>query len=290
MLLLSTGSLRYYELDRVFEIARDTGFDGIELIVDERWDTTDPVYLKRLIRRYGLPIPSLHTPFGFVETPAWGKDPAERMRRSITLAGEIGAQVAVIHLPFFAERRYARWVMEELPQLQQRTGIKLAVENMPHAYKILGWLGVPLGTGSFYGVDRGKWYNRMLRPVSTPCFPYNYDQAISTCDYLVFDTTHLATGGRDPFEVFDLMKPNLVLIHVSNFDGREHQPLLNGSIDMPRFLRHVKENGYTGLITLELMPEYFPDLTECSARDILSEDLSVLRKYFPAEIDSASTP
>jgi sugar phosphate isomerase/epimerase len=70
VILLSIGSLRFYGLDRVFMIAKDLGFDGVEVIVDDRWDTTDPAYLRALSKRYALPISSLHSPFSFIPTPA----------------------------------------------------------------------------------------------------------------------------------------------------------------------------------------------------------------------------
>ena len=138
MLLLSIGSLRFFGLDRVFMLAKDLGFDGVEVIVDDRWDTADPGYLRTLSARYSLPIPSLHSPFSFIPTPAWGTDPVERMRRSVALAEEIGSEVLVIHLAFFADARYAAWVRDELPRWQEKTAVKLAVENMPHAFKMLG--------------------------------------------------------------------------------------------------------------------------------------------------------
>lgn len=277
MILLSIGSLRFYGLDRVFGIARDLGFDGVEIIVDERWDTSDPLYLKRLVGRYQLPIASIHSPFSFVETPAWGSDPVERMRRSLALAEECASEIVVIHLPFFAERRYARWVDEELPRWQEETSVKLAVENMPHAYKILGRLGVLLNTGIFYEVNRRAWLNRLLLPLSTCCHVGNDWNHLLRFRYLVLDTTHLATGGLDPVEAYERVKSRLALIHVSNFTGAEHQPLGTGQMDMERFLRHVARSGYRGHVTLELMPDNFPDRTESTAREILAADLALCR-------------
>jgi hypothetical protein len=45
MLALSTGSLYTYGLDRVFGLAQKAGFDGIEVLVDGRWDTRQADYL-----------------------------------------------------------------------------------------------------------------------------------------------------------------------------------------------------------------------------------------------------
>jgi sugar phosphate isomerase/epimerase len=277
MILLSIGSLRFYELDKVFFIARDLGFDGVEVIVDQRWDTADPLYLKRLAGRYGLPIAVVHSPFMFIAAPAWGSDPVERMENSIRLAEELGSEIVVFHLPFFTERRYLRWVEAELQKRQERTGVKLAVENMPQAYKILGPLGVVLHTGFFYKVHRRRWYNRILRLVSKRCFVNNDLEYLLHFPHIVLDTTHLATGGGDPVVAYEKIKSRLALIHVSNFDGREHQPLSIGRIDMRGFLVHVAKNGYGGHVTIELMPDHYPDKTEPTARAILAADLALCR-------------
>ncbi len=277
MILLSIGTVHTYNLDRAFFIAGDLGFDGVELIIDDRRSTYDPVGLKSLIDRYRLPILSIHSPFGFIEIPEWGSDPVERMRRTLKLAEDIGSEIVVIHLPFFTERRYARWLMNELPLWQSKTKVKLAVENMPHSYKLLGWLGVPLNTGAFYEVDRHKGINSLLRLISKRCYPHNNWKTILSFDHLVLDTTHLATGGIDPIVAYEKMKSKLTLIHVSNFDGKEHQPLGMGTIDMEGFLRHVKADDYRGIVTLELIPEHFPDGTEATAKKILADDLALIR-------------
>jgi len=278
MILLSTGSLRFFGMDRVFLIARELGFDGVEVIVDDRWDTADPAYLTLLSKRYGLPIAAIHSPFGFVETHAWGRDPAERMRGAIRLAEELGSELVVVHLPFFAEKPYARWVDEELPEAQERTRVKLAVENMPEAYKIMGPVGVRMKARSFYHVHRHKPLNRMFRFLSRRCFPGNAWDYLLRFRYLVLDTTHLATGGVDPVDAYERMKSRLACIHLSNFDGTEHRPLREGVIDFRRFLRHISADGYRGHLTIELMPDNFPDRTAPAARRVLSADLAFCRE------------
>ncbi len=188
VILLSIGSLRFFGLDRVFMVAKDLGFDGVEVIVDDRWDTTDAGYLRLLSERYALPIPSLHSPFSFIKPPAWGNDQVEHMRRSVKLAEDIGSELLVIHLAFFADRRYAGWVRNDLPRWQERTRVKLAVENMPHAFKILGGAGIRLGTGTFYAVDRGRLRNRLLRPFSRDCHIDNTFENLRRYRWRVLDT------------------------------------------------------------------------------------------------------
>ena len=56
MIALSTGSLYTFGTARVFELAAQVGYDGIEVLVDHRPDTRDPAYLRRLSSEHGLPI------------------------------------------------------------------------------------------------------------------------------------------------------------------------------------------------------------------------------------------
>ena len=60
--IFSTGSLYTYSTARCFEFAAQAGFDGIELMVDHRWDTRQSDYLLRLIDSYQLPILAVHSP------------------------------------------------------------------------------------------------------------------------------------------------------------------------------------------------------------------------------------
>jgi len=96
---LSTGSLHSYGLARVFEMAAQAGFEAIEVLVDHRWDSRQPAYLRRLSREHNLPIIAVHSPFVILHTPGWPRDALGRLRESVGLARELGARVVVAHLP-----------------------------------------------------------------------------------------------------------------------------------------------------------------------------------------------
>ena len=83
-IILSSGSIRNYGMDRVFEIAARCGFDGVEMIVDERTDTIHSGYLRGLIERYNQPVPVVHAPFNFLDPPGWEKDEISRAKRSVS--------------------------------------------------------------------------------------------------------------------------------------------------------------------------------------------------------------
>ncbi len=43
--VFSTGSLYPFGLDRVYGWAVEAGYDGVEIMMDERWDTHQDAYL-----------------------------------------------------------------------------------------------------------------------------------------------------------------------------------------------------------------------------------------------------
>lgn len=63
MLLLSTSSLQWYWLHKIFLLAKEGVFDGIDLSVDfDQYDTYDPDYLDSLVQLTSLPIVSITAP------------------------------------------------------------------------------------------------------------------------------------------------------------------------------------------------------------------------------------
>ena len=103
--IFSTGSLYPFGLDRSYGWAVEAGYDGVEIMMDERWDTHQDTYLVHLAEKHGIPILALHTP---LYQGAWRLDPEETLVRSAKLADRIGAPVVVVHPPP-PGRPLARW-------------------------------------------------------------------------------------------------------------------------------------------------------------------------------------
>jgi len=254
MLALSTGSLYTYGLDRVFGLAKEAGFDGIEVLVDGRWDTRQADYLKHLMGRHGLPIVSLHSPFHLVQVPGWERDPIWRLKKTVKLAEALGAQVVVAHPPvgwlrislrvtgasnkrdcwvglplsWFVGRPYARWLCDELESFQRGTEVTVAVENMPR--RRIG----PLGFNLY----------QMTRLESLECFRH-----------LTLDTTHLATHGIDILQTYERLAGRVSHVHLSNYNGREHRLLRDGHLPLADFLHRLNQDGYGGIVAVELQPD-----------------------------------
>ena len=271
---LSTGSLYTYGISRVFELAAEAGFEAIEILIDHRWDSRQPAYLRRLILESGLPIVAVHSPF-VPHVPGWPSDPLGRLRQSAALARELGVGVVVTHLPlrihgvrveFFglSERPiilpiplpvsgdYRRFLLNGLAQFEDEEGVRIGVENMP-AKRILG--------------RRVEIYS------------LNTLDALASLPGLTLDTTHLGTWQLDPVEVWERLKTRVVHVHLSNFDGEEHRLPQDGHLPVAEFLQRLKRDGYEGAVSVELNPDVLQAEDEGQVRAHLQSAVAFCREH-----------
>lgn len=259
--IFSTGSLYNYSLDRVFALAAEAGFDGIEMMVDHRWDTRQSDHLRHLMDIHALPIPALHSPFTR-NSSGWGETEYGAIARTAELAGELGSQVVVHHLPtrfgyaflqtagrimllpnpFDSEpRRYAEWLTESYTALQATTDVLLCIENLP-AQRAMG-----------IRVNPARWNAHSPATLGD----------ITRFPNLTLDTTHLGTWGLDPVEAYNLWGQRVKHVHLSNFDGSEHRRPEDGRLRLDALLARMAADGYGYSISLEL----HPDALEAGAPD-----------------------
>ncbi len=246
--LFSTGSLYLFDLSHTFELAAEAGYDGVEVMCDERFSSRDPVYLQKLSKQSGMPIRVLHTPFS-QRTPGW-RDPNDEIKRigyTLELAEKLGALAMVVHLPRRRELATATfrgrtfrfpwrewdnpvrgWIENELPKVQAKTKVKIGVENMP----------VPHVAG--ISVDF-TWWNEV-------------ETWSKVAPWLTLDTTHWGTKKVDPLDAYRAADGRVCHVHLSNYDGYEHQLPRKGRLNLKTFLRALAADGYAGTISLELNP------------------------------------
>jgi sugar phosphate isomerase/epimerase len=245
--IFSTGSLYTYGIERCFALAAQAGFDGIELMVDQRWDTRSPDYLLPLAEQYALPILAVHSPFAPV--PGWSKATAQALIiHTVSLAEALAAEVVVHHLPTVVDiallqswnrrmilpalttrqQAYQRWLQTEYVQLQSIAPVTLCIENLP-AFSLLG-----------RPINYGVW---------------NTVEEITRFPHICMDTTHLATFGLDPVRAYRRWRHHIRHVHLSNYDGRQHRRPEDGWLPLDRLLGIMAADGYQRTISLELHPD-----------------------------------
>jgi sugar phosphate isomerase/epimerase len=248
-ILFSTGSLYVFDLSYCFELAAEAGYDGVEVMCDDRYSTRDPDYLKRMSQQYKLPVCALHTPFS-PKLPGWrdaAHDEVKRICNTLQLAETIGAEVIVVHVPrkvgwasLSVNGRTFRfpwrmplnpvknWIERELPAVQEKTNVKIALENMP-------------AVAQFRGKLDPTWWNE----VETWSRAHRW---------LTMDTTHWATKRVNPLDAYHAAGERIAHVHLSNFDGHEHILPFKGSLNLKSLLRAMAAEGFAGTISLELNP------------------------------------
>lgn len=275
MIALSTGSLYSYGMARVFELAAQVGYDGIEVLVDHRPDTRDPAYLRRLASEYGLPIVALHNPFA-PRIPGWPDDSLGRLERTLALAQALDVPVVVAHLPFCLAGVVVQWhgvvsgrvllplpwsqrtpwyracVEGRLDEMEAAAGARIAVENMPQ---------------------------RRALGVSLPVYWFNRPGEMRRFAHVTLDTTHVGTWGWDLLAVYETLRERIVHVHLSNFDGREHRAPTDGRLPLDALLRRLSEDGYQGTISVESSPEALGAEDAAACRIKLADTLAFCREH-----------
>ncbi len=254
---LSTGTLFTFPLGKVMTIAREAGFDGVELIVNQDFQK---VNCRTLIRELAeiLPIHSMHAPF--MPLDGWGS-PIDSLKRCVELSADCCIPLVNFHPPSWMgfELGFWRWLYRVM-DFQREVGqgaVIVTLENMP-------WVG-----------KRVRMNPHILS--STAKF---IDFVQERNLFMTFDTTHMGSGKANFINDFYLCynSGRIRNIHFSDYGhGREHLLPGHGILPLTRFLNHLRSTGYNDTLTLELSPEEFPR-DERIIVESLREILSYLRK------------
>jgi sugar phosphate isomerase/epimerase len=225
--IFSTGSLYPFGLERVYAWASETGFEGVEIMMDERWDTHQEDYLRNLVERHGLPIFAFHTP---LHRGAWGLGPEETLVRVARLASRMEVPVVVAHPPP-PGRPLERWKSGPLREARKH-GVVVAVENMPRRR-----------AGAMFSVGRRSCY---------------LPEHLADVGEVTFDTSHAGASKVDLLRAHSVLAPQLRHVHLSDSNlqaGRdEHRLPGKGRLPLKPFLAALGASGYPGAVSLELKP------------------------------------
>jgi sugar phosphate isomerase/epimerase len=225
--VFSTGSLYPFGLDRSYGWATEVGYDGVEIMMDERWDTVQDTYLNHLVEKHGIPILALHTP---LHEGVWRLAPEETLVRSARLAYRIGVPLIVVHPPP-PGRPLARWAAGPLKRARGE-GVRVAVENMP----------------------RGRPKHALSVRRNRSC---HLPEHLLGIGETTLDTSHVGASGLDLTEVYDKLAGQLRHVHLSDSDltgGDQHRVPGRGKLPLAKLLAALERDGYPGAVSLELKP------------------------------------
>lgn len=265
ILSLSTGSLFTLPLQRVFELAAESGFDGVELIINQDFQRVNATKLVRSLQEI-ITIHSIHAPF--MELDGWGSK-IDSLKLSVKLAAECNIPLVNFHPPSWMgfEIGFWRWLYS-IHDYQKEVGldgeVKVTLENMP-------WVG------------KHK-INPNILSNTQRLVDFIHDHNL----FMTFDCTHMGSGKTNFINDFFLCYDSgrIRNIHFSDYGhDREHLLPGHGILPLTRFLNHLRNTEYKSTVTLELDPKEFPK-GEHNILASLKEMLAFLRNETSPQLDT----
>ncbi|MEZ0384062.1 MULTISPECIES: sugar phosphate isomerase/epimerase family protein [Mycobacteriaceae] len=269
---LSTASVYPLRAEAAFEYAARLGYDGVELMVWGEPVSQDIGAVERLSRKYRVPVLSVHAPCLLISQRVWGANPIHKLERSVRAAERLEAPTVVVHPPFRWQRRYAEGFSDQVAELEARSDVAVAVENM-----------FPFRADRFFGADQSR--ERMRRRGGGPgaaisAFAPSHDPLDGNHAHYTLDLSHTATAGTDALEMARRMGSGLTHLHLCDGTGLpadEH--LVPGRGDQPaaEVCHLLAASDFTGHVVLEVTTSHARSPHEREA--LLIESLQFARTH-----------
>jgi sugar phosphate isomerase/epimerase len=225
---LSTASVYPETTAMAFELAARLGYDAVEVMVGIDPISQEVDAVRHLSDYHQVPVCAIHAPCLLITQRVWGTEPWGKLTRSAEMAKAVGADVVVVHPPFRWQRDYARGFIEGIAELEERTGIAFAVENM-------------------YPWRASK---RQMEVYVPGWDPSEHDYANTT-----IDLSHSATSLSDPVAMARRLGERLRHIHLTDGTGSakdEHLVPGRGNQPVAELLEHLAGVTFDGHIVVEI--------------------------------------
>lgn len=245
MLAICSDSLKGYGLNRIFQLVKEAGFDGIDLNIDPKnFDTQDADYVKTLVDQYQLPVLAVSTPI---------TSSAKKIQVAVDMAKVFGTKVIVIQPPKIFDFQYANWLKNEIPKIRQKENISIALENAP--------------SETFLGLIPEHSMNNVID--------------LKKFKHVCIDATRVATKKEDLIRIYKALKPYLVHVHLSNVkNGTPYSPPATGILPIESFLTKLKQDGFPGTISMKINPKFMGLGDEKKVLKAMSELKDFYQTYF----------
>lgn len=122
MLLLSSSSLYWYWIHRVFSFAKKAWYDGLDIDLSKlNYDLWDKDYIKSLSVEFSLPVLS-------ITAWIWPMD-IQKVDKIMEIANFLDVQVVTFSPPHFWDKDID-WYRKYLPKLKKESHISISVQNV----------------------------------------------------------------------------------------------------------------------------------------------------------------
>ncbi|MDR0860163.1 MAG: hypothetical protein LBO09_04195 [Candidatus Peribacteria bacterium] len=212
-LLLSTDTLPNYGLDRIFSIAKEAKYDGIDLAMWKGFDAWDEEYVQKLAFQYDLPVYVVQTS---------SKLNQKEMDKALDICGTTGADTICINPPKITEFKVYDFISDNLAEYQKNNpDLQFSIIN-PIDSKLFA---LPIPEFRFSNIiDIVKVYNA----------------------YVGLDITNLDMDAfeEDFMRKIDDYAPYISVLYLSDKDkkGKSHLMPGEGNLDLVNFLKKLKKS------------------------------------------------
>lgn len=235
-LSISTGFCYTMNNEDLFEIIADSGCSSIELLMNQVVAAMTDEEIIAAVARHNLTVRSVHA-FQRAWLPTFVDEEHAAVTRALKLARHFDAQLVTSH--FTPIKPQGVYVcnddnhFETIRRFNTHGDIPVATENFP--------TGLPTVLCK---------YDELLHRLEQNTLP------------LTFDVTHCADSWGDIFRGYEMFRPYIRNIHLSDYmpgesrasfgRGIQHLAPGRGVLPLRAFVQHLVADGYCGLLTLEV--------------------------------------
>jgi sugar phosphate isomerase/epimerase len=244
-------------VENAFAAASSIGYDGVEVMVSPEKNSQSFVKLSEFSEKYKIQVTSIHAPTLLACKFVYSPKLKEKVLRSVDLAEKLGADSVVIHPPLKRDTLSNKTkFLELMKDLQKRTDVHLAVENM-----------YPWG----------------FRGHEIELYSPSYEIISRELEHVTLDFSHAAAAGLDTVSFAVSHRDKISMLHLCDGVSRlhlkgdaifdEHLAPGDGNMEIRETLNALKI-GWSGHITLEVNTR--SEKTLGDKRDLL---LKILRNH-----------
>ena len=122
MLLLSTSSLTWYSLHRVFSFAKKAHYQWIDIhLTKMQFDLWDKEYIKQLSDEFQIPVISITAPLRWMSE--------KKVKDIVKIAKFVSAQCVTFSPPLITDKN-SKWFSDTLPVIKKESHLKICVQNI----------------------------------------------------------------------------------------------------------------------------------------------------------------
>lgn len=244
MILLHSKSFPHYGLDRFFEIASKAGYEGVEIMVSENFDTQNAAYIKTLEKRHNIQVRA----FTITE-----KVTLNLLQGFVNMVREFPLVTLNLFLPQSFSFTYKKWFERTLPKVCQKYNLRLNYRNMPIDF--------------MFGIIPKNSENSLnsLRERGNVCL----------------DISAVWSGKQDVMRTISFLREKLKSVYLSNVDkNRPYSRLENGIMPIESFLTKLKQENYREDLVLGVSAKQLHEGDDEKMIQALKESKAFIERYF----------